>query len=405
MRTPTRTYAAAFAISMALAVAGCSSGGSKDAASTASSGEELFLQPVAAQGPDPFTDSTATSTATPSPVVTRSPEPAPTGSSSPTAQGLRSIQGGTPGLYGGTHNIGSCDVGQQIRFLTSDQAKGRAFAQASGIAQADIASFLRGLTPVVLRADTRVTNHGFRSGQATSFQSVLQAGTAVLVDERGMPRVRCACGNPLKPPVALKGSPHHVGPQWNGYRQGQVVIVTPAPQPITNITIINIINNTWIERKIGDEDANRDRVVPKPKPKPSPPTPDPSSPSPDPDSSSPDPDDTSPSPDEESPSPDDTSSSPDEDDSTSPSPATTDCPSPDPDNPGQFLDSPSPWPSGCPSPSTSSQEPPPPVPPQPPNPEPVVPDQPDTQDQPNQPDQPDQPGQSDGGGDAGVFES
>ncbi|MEV8022869.1 DUF6777 domain-containing protein [Streptomyces sp. NPDC086554] len=58
-------------------------------------------------------------------------------------------------------------VDAQVRFLVADQGKARAFAQASGISQADIPGFPRGLTPVVLRADTRVTNHGYRSGQAT----------------------------------------------------------------------------------------------------------------------------------------------------------------------------------------------------------------------------------------------
>ncbi|GAP52775.1 serine/threonine protein kinase [Streptomyces azureus] len=59
----------------------------------------------------------------------------------------------------------------------------------------------------MLRADTGVTNHGFRAGRAAVLQAVLQAGTAVLVDDRGVPRVRCACGNPLRPPVAMRGTP------------------------------------------------------------------------------------------------------------------------------------------------------------------------------------------------------
>ncbi|MEU4999232.1 DUF6777 domain-containing protein [Streptomyces sp. NPDC021622] len=125
MRVPTRTYVTAFAISMAVAVAGCSDGGEKNAADGES---ELFMQPAAAEGPDPFTDSTATSTATPSP-VTRSPQPAPSGTSSPTAhQGARSYSASTPGLYGGTQSVGSCDVDAQVRFLTADQGKARAFA-------------------------------------------------------------------------------------------------------------------------------------------------------------------------------------------------------------------------------------------------------------------------------------
>ncbi|PZT71125.1 hypothetical protein DN402_02310 [Streptomyces sp. SW4] len=49
----------------------------------------------------------------------------------------------------------------------------------------------------MLRADTRVTGHGLRGGRPVGGQAVLQAGTAVLVDDRGVPRVRCAGGNPL----------------------------------------------------------------------------------------------------------------------------------------------------------------------------------------------------------------
>ena len=53
------------------------------------------------------------------------------------------------------------------------------------------------LTPLVLRTDTVVTNHGYIDGAGDAFTSVLQAGTAVLVDDYGVPAVRCYCGNPL----------------------------------------------------------------------------------------------------------------------------------------------------------------------------------------------------------------
>ncbi|MYY84094.1 MULTISPECIES: DUF6777 domain-containing protein [unclassified Streptomyces] len=382
MRTSTRTHAIALAISAALAVAGaagCSGDGDKK---TADGGSELFMQPAAAQGPDPFTESTAETDTSPPP-VTRSPQPSPTGSATP--QGTRSIPGGTPGLYGGTHNVGSCDIDRQVRFLTADQGKARAFARAAGIEEAAVPDYLRGLTPVVLRADTRVTNHGYRGGSPTSFQSVLQTGTAVLVDDRGLPRVRCACGNPLKPPVAFKSSPRHNGQAWRGYQPTRVVVVTPAPRPIVDITIVNIVNNTWIERKIGDGKAHHDRPTKPPTPTPTPTTPSPTSPSP----SSPtptDPDETTPDetePDETSPdrtSPDETGSgqtdpdgtSPDETspDETSPDGTSPDGTSPDGTSPGESSpdegagDSPSacptgtgtppdpasPVPSGCPSP-------------------------------------------------------
>jgi hypothetical protein len=198
------------------------------------------------------------------------------------------VSGGTPGLYGGTQSVGSCDVEKQIGFLTSDQSKARAFAEASGISQASIPGYLRGLTSVVLRADTRVTNHGFSNGRATAFQSVLQVGTAVLVDNRGVPRVRCACGNPLNAPGAFKGNPGTQGRPWSGYQPTKVIVVTPAPTVIVNITIINIVNNTWIERRIGDN-GDRDVVVRPPDVLPTSPSPHDSSPSASPSKESPSP--------------------------------------------------------------------------------------------------------------------
>lgn len=251
MRTPTGTFVTACALSAALIVAGC--GGDQH---TKASGE-LFLQPAAAQGPDPFTDSTATPTATPAP-VTRTQQPGRSG-------GVRSISGGTPGLYGGTVRTSSCDVNRQIAHLTADRARGRAFAQVEGISQGSVPAYLRSLTSVVLRADTRVTNHGYRDGHATGYQSVLQAGTAVLVDNRGVPRVRCACGNPLTPARATGGGPGTSGRPWSGYRHGEAVVVRPTTKVITHITIINIVNNTWIERRCG-HDTRHDHVVPPPDP-------------------------------------------------------------------------------------------------------------------------------------------
>ncbi|MFF5304167.1 DUF6777 domain-containing protein [Streptomyces sp. NPDC013161] len=285
MRTSTGTIATACALSATLLVAGCGGDGGKD---TKSSGE-VFLQPVAAQGPDPFTDSTATAPSAP-PRVTRTPQSTPrrstpppvtpTGTVSTPSGPMRTVSGATPGLYGGTARTGSCDVERQISYLTRDQAKAGAFAQAEGISPGAIPGYLRGLTSVVLRADTQVTNHGFRDARVTGFQSVLQAGTAVLVDNRGVPRVRCACGNPLKAGTAGQGAMGDNGRPWSGFRPAEVVVVTPAPQVITDITIINIVDNTWIERPLGHRGPHHDHVVPRPPHVPPTPTPTHTGPSP-----------------------------------------------------------------------------------------------------------------------------
>ncbi|AZP21822.1 hypothetical protein EJC51_40525 [Streptomyces aquilus] len=256
MRTFTGTFVTSCALSAALIVAGCAGGNDTQASG------ELFLQPVAAQGPDPFTASTATATATPT-SVTRTQQPQQ--AQQPQRSGVRAVSGATPGLYGGTARTGSCDVNRQIAHLAADPAKGRAFAQVAGVAQASIPTYLRSLTSVVLRADTRVTNHGYRAGQATSFPAVLQTGTAVLVDNRGVPRVRCACGNPLTPSAVRSSNPGTKGQSWSGYRPDRVIVVTPAPQAATHITILDVVDHTWIERRCG-HDVRHDHVVPRPEP-------------------------------------------------------------------------------------------------------------------------------------------
>ncbi|MCY0952043.1 DUF6777 domain-containing protein [Streptomyces sp. H27-S2] len=255
-QAPRRHAPAGAALFAGLGLFAAACGGSEEPVGRAGAeSRELYLQPVGAAGSDPFTASSATRESAP----VQPPLPNPTG------RGIRTVNAATPGLYGGTQRLGSCDVEQQVTFLTADNAKARAFAEASGVEQAKIPDFLRGLTPVVLRADTRVTSHGFRGGRADAFQSVLQAGSAVLVDDHGMPRVRCACGNPLLAPRAAKGSPVHKGDQWDGYQPNQVVVIEPTIQVINNLVIVNVADNTWIERKSGDDGA-QDRTPRTPPP-------------------------------------------------------------------------------------------------------------------------------------------
>ncbi|MEU0026752.1 DUF6777 domain-containing protein [Streptomyces sp. NPDC006335] len=265
MRTPTRTLVTACVLTAALLVAGCGRDENIGEADGA-----LLLQPAAAQGPDPFTRSAATVP----PPLTRTPQRDPAAP--------RTVSGGTPGLYGGTERIGSCDVERQIDDLTADRSRVSAFARVAGVSPAAVPDHLRALAPVVLRADTRVTDHGYRGGRARAFQSVLQAGTAVLVDDRGVPRVRCACGNPLTPPVAMPDGTVVSGRPWPGYRPDQAVVVAPSEQVVTDITIIDLVDHSWIERRI-HHDCRHDHVVPPPEPQLPPPTVPPS------DSASPDP--------------------------------------------------------------------------------------------------------------------
>ncbi|MDF3301297.1 DUF6777 domain-containing protein [Streptomyces tropicalis] len=217
---------------------------------------EVFLQPAAQTGPDPFTGSTATASSAPPPSAV------PTAPSQP-PNAVRGVQGGAPGLYGGTRNVSSCDVERQIRELQAQPARNRAFASVAGVPPAGVPAYLRGLTPVQLRLDTRVTNHGYHNGSVTSYQAVLQAGTAVLVDDRGVPRVRCACGNPLTPPVAQSGPTRYTGQRWPGYRPQDVVVVTPAPAAVREFVVRDVHHGDWFARRAGDT-GGRDRPAPAP---------------------------------------------------------------------------------------------------------------------------------------------
>jgi hypothetical protein len=274
VRTPTQALVTACALAAALLVAGY--GGDGDENNAGANGE-LFLQAAAAQGPSPFTRSTATS-ATSVNSVNSVTVPSPlTRTSQQASTTPRTVSGGTPGLYGGVERVAGCDVARQIHDLAADRSRESAFARVEGVSPAGVPDFLRGLAPVVLRADTLVTNHRYRAGRAGGFQSVLQAGTAVLVDARGVPRVRCACGNPLTPPLAMRGRAVVGGRPWPGYRPARVVVVAPSEQLITDLTIIDLVDNAWIERLIG-HDCRDDHVLPPPQPAPPTPTSGPATP-------------------------------------------------------------------------------------------------------------------------------
>ncbi|MBW8709606.1 MAG: serine/threonine protein kinase, partial [Mycobacterium sp.] len=176
---------------------------------------QIKTEPSTSDGDDPFTPSPKSPPpASPPPTAGGTSQPAPANTSVGTSTGGSDtgspatiapapavpVSGDTTGLYGGT-GAEVCEPDRMATFLETHPSQGRAWAAAQGIRPGQIRAYLGTLTPVVLRVDTAVTNHGFRNGRAYALQSVQQAGTAVLVDQRGVPRVRCSCGNPLSPPT------------------------------------------------------------------------------------------------------------------------------------------------------------------------------------------------------------
>jgi hypothetical protein len=263
-------------------------GGKDDNSSTDTAGE-LFLEPATAVGDDPFTPSVDTNTAPPPvrivPVVNAQPAATTTTASpatttaptapvttlpatvAPTATTIaagvlpvRSVDATRPGLYGGTRNNRACDPEQMITFLAQHADKAAAWAGAQGITPADIPAFLRSLTPMVLRADTRVTNFGFRNGVANAKAAVLQAGTAVLVDQYGIPRARCSCGNPLAPPRPLPGGYTYHGDPWPGFDPTTVIVVVNVNNVVINNFVVVDLNGGFFGRTPSKASPNGDIV-------------------------------------------------------------------------------------------------------------------------------------------------
>jgi len=141
--------------------------------------QTVRFQAPTEDGPDPFTD----------PVERKGPKVVEVGS----------------GPFGGTGSDLVCDRELLIRSLVARPDRLREWARVLGVAPTAraVASYIRKLRPVTLTRDTRVTNHSFVSGRAVAFQSILQAGTSVLVDKDGVPVARCRCGNPLLEPVFI----------------------------------------------------------------------------------------------------------------------------------------------------------------------------------------------------------
>jgi hypothetical protein len=174
--------------------------------------------------------------------------------------------GTEPGLYGGSRDAAVCDVAQLVSFLTdpANSAQAEAWAETLGTTVADIPTYVEGLTAVRLRFDTRVTNHGFTDGRANPFQSLLQAGTAVLVDSTGVPRVKCNCGNPLAEPTDAGGGGGSIedvaqnpDDAWEGLNTASVVEVVPGAEA-NGFTLVDNADGALFERPAGsngDADA------------------------------------------------------------------------------------------------------------------------------------------------------
>jgi pyruvate/2-oxoglutarate dehydrogenase complex dihydrolipoamide acyltransferase (E2) component len=217
---------------------------------------EIMAEPVSSAGENPFTE----------PAGKDVPDLDPPAGAVRPSGGPPRYRGSLPGLYGGTRNYATCDAQQLITFLEANPDKAAAWAGTLGIRPDQIRSYVQRLTPVLLRTDTRVTNHGFANGRATSLQSVLQAGTAVFVNRYGEPVVKCYCGNPLTPPI-LYERPVYVGPRWPRFEVRYVTIIERTVRIIDTYVLYDTKTGKTFTRPAGtdgDLDIPEGRELPEP---------------------------------------------------------------------------------------------------------------------------------------------
>ncbi len=168
---------------------------------------------------------------------------------------VQNVPAETVGLYGGTQDQASCDKTKLVAFLQANPDKAKVWAQTLAITPEQIPTYVASLTPLLLRSDTAVTNHGFENGKVTTFGSVLQAGTAVMVNDRGEPVVKCYCGNPLTPAPAKLQKVKYTGPTWPTFKPGAMTVVQSSPTVINNFVVVNVVNGQPFVRPASTDGA------------------------------------------------------------------------------------------------------------------------------------------------------
>ncbi len=157
--------------------------------------------------------------------------------SSSTRQGP--VKATEPGLYGSVRGQSACDTTALVDELSADLERNEAFAGVLDIEPADVRAMVGGMVAVVLRSDTLAVDHEYVGGRAISKDAVLEAGTPVLVDYLGIPRIRCTSGSPLQPLAGLPDGAEFEGPGWDDFQPQSVISVVPADEPIEELVLID----------------------------------------------------------------------------------------------------------------------------------------------------------------------
>src|SRR4051812_34236029 len=241
---PLRLAGCLAALAAAAALAACGGGSNAKTTAGVQGASEIMAEPVSSAGENPFTAPAGKDMSGVKP-----PKQAVSSSGPPT------YRGSLPGLYGGTRDYATCDAHKLVNFLEHEPSKASAWAGVVGIPVTRIRTYVNHLTPVLLRTDTRVTNHGYVNGRATVIQSVLQAGTAVFVNRYGEPVIKCYCGNPLTPPVLYR-EPVYIGPRWTDFSTTHITIIKQSITIIDTFTLYDPATGTTFSRPAGTDGSS-----------------------------------------------------------------------------------------------------------------------------------------------------
>ncbi len=159
--------------------------------------------------------------------------------------------GTTPGVYAASASGEVCDVAALRVGLASDPGLDQAWAEIQGIERSATDGFLDALTGVVLLHDTAVTDHLLADGRITARVAVLQRGTAVMVDETGVPRVRCISGSPLRPPSPIPSGVVVEGAAWPGFSLEKAQALPAAVRATDEFVLVDIVTGAALHRSTG----------------------------------------------------------------------------------------------------------------------------------------------------------
>src|SRR4051812_33544843 len=238
---PLRLAGCVAALAAAGSLGACGGGSNAKRTAGVKGASEITAEPVSSAGSNPFTAAAGKDMS-----GVRPPKQAVSTS------GPSTYRGSLPGLYAGTRDYATCDAHKLINFLEHEPSKASAWSGVLGIPVTRIRTYVNRLTPVLLRTDTRVTNHGYANGQATVIQSVLQAGTAVFVNRYGEPVIKCYCGNPLTPPVLYR-EPVYIGPRWTDFSTTHITIIKQSITIIDTFTLYDPDTGTTFKRPAGTD--------------------------------------------------------------------------------------------------------------------------------------------------------